>query len=162
MEQGISRLKLAAQVGDQIRREEEPEARLRKETERVRMAVQKACIDTPPILLVLEGTHLFVRLAPFETTLQETPSRMHVPRESPLNLLDHSFSGANPDSRKVRRLTVLHYCGPSPKSCGDGNLRNRVDRSWRYGDHAAMDSRASGKDRRRGGKSQRNEPIPEA
>src|SRR5215213_6921437 len=92
MEQGISRLKLAAQVGDQIRREEEPEARLRKETERVRMAVQKACIDTPPILLVLEGTHLFVRLAPFETTLQETPSRMLVPRESSLNLFDHRFS----------------------------------------------------------------------
>src|SRR5215211_6465596 len=56
------------------------------------MAVQEACLDTPPILLLLEGTHFFVRLAPFETTLQETPSRMLVPRESSLNLFDHRFS----------------------------------------------------------------------
>src|SRR5215203_3433781 len=56
------------------------------------MAVQEACLDASPILLFLEGTHFFVRLTPFETTLQETPSRMLVPRERSLNLLDHRFS----------------------------------------------------------------------
>src|SRR5215210_9232320 len=52
VEQGIRRLKLTTQVGDQICREKVPEARLREEAERVRVAVQKARIETPPILLV--------------------------------------------------------------------------------------------------------------
>src|SRR5688572_33477637 len=101
MKQRVSRLKLAAQVGDQIRWKKVPEARLREEAERVRMAVQEGCVDTPPIL-ILEGTHLFVRLASFETTLQKTSSRMSVARESALNLLDHNFSVAHahfPDFR---------------------------------------------------------------
>src|ERR671912_1243921 len=119
MEQRVRRLEPAAQVGDQIRRKEVPETSLREEAERVRMAVQKACIDTPPILHVLEGTHLLVRFAPFETTLQETPSRMLVPRESDSNLPDHNFSVAHAHSPGVSRPTVVSYCEPSPTPCGD-------------------------------------------
>src|SRR5215211_3354785 len=99
MEQGISRLKLAAQVGDQVGGKKEPEPRLREEAERARMAVQEACLDPPPIFLVVERTNFLVRLAPFETTLQETCSRMLVTRESSLNLLDHYFSVTHADPR---------------------------------------------------------------
>jgi hypothetical protein len=76
------------------------------------MSVQKARIDTPPILLVLEGTHLFVRLAPFETTLQKTSSRMLVPRESALNLLDHIFYVAHSHSQGFPSL--LSFTNPTP------------------------------------------------
>ena len=78
------------------------------------MAVQKARIDTPPILHFLEGTHLLVRFAPLETTLQETPSRMLVPSESASNLPDHNFYIAHAHSPRLPKPTVTHYCEPSP------------------------------------------------
>ena len=64
----------------------------------------------PSIFLVLEGTHLFVRLASFETTLQETSSRMLVARESAMRSSRSLRLGRSCDSPTVHRPTVLHYC----------------------------------------------------
>src|SRR5215203_2864457 len=119
MEEGVCRVELAAKVGDQVRREEEPEAGLREEADRGRMAVQETSLDPPPVLQFFERTNLVVRLATFETALQETRSRKRVGRESGFDLLHNGFSIAHADSPRVagRRTRIVdHPRGRFPPS----------------------------------------------
>src|SRR5215211_9116691 len=96
MEQGVCRVELALKVGDQVRGQEVPEAGLGEEAERARVAVQEICLDSPPVLQLLEGAELLIRLAPFEAALQKSRSRKLVASEGSFDLLDDGLSIARP------------------------------------------------------------------
>jgi hypothetical protein len=112
VEQGVRRVEQAAQVGDQVRREEEPEARLREKAERARVAVEERGFDPLPVLPFLEGSDLVVRLAPLEAALQETRPRKRVARDSGFDLHDHVLACRHAPVLRLHSSAISHSNTP--------------------------------------------------
>ena len=100
---------------------------------------------------VLEGTHLLVRLAPLETTLQETPSRKPIPRESRLessrSQLLLSLMPTPQASLAACPPTIVNHLRDKTSSDGRFDCQSGWIASGRKRDaYAAVDSRFRGND----------------